>query len=475
MMFGVGALGTAPFGSLGGIIFGPFESYARSPYSAYTGMWGVYLTPPLTDYSADMRIAPSFPNGTVFSWTIGADTPARTNGFLHVDFGNYDDSPGVITPRQVYTITSLAVAMNWTFSGDDSTGLLGECWLSDESAPSGSFDKNFEVGVLPKISASAQTYVAGLTSVGSGYTDSNGIDWQVVIDTSLTPPDIIAYRSGYASFVGTFDMVAYFAYLVAEKQITGNEWFNGFGFGPEPYAGSGSVTVNTYAITYAGAARVPWTITDLAATAQSDSEVLLTFTPAPGASNHQYQVDGGAWTACADNSGSQAVSGLSAATAYTFAVRGVNGTGAGDASNTASVTTQTAGASNILNAANWSGGGYSGMSISGGSLEWLNAVGYDGFSQSGLAPVAAKYYELTYTVSGYAKGSLRPFLNGGTMVNGAIRSANGTYVERLLAATGNNALYFQSETDGTNTNTFNIAEGGITLVGPYDTATVGGS
>lgn len=90
---------------------------------------------------------------------------------------------------------------------------------------------------------------------------------------------------------------------------------------------------------HGGIPTVPATVTDLRATAASDTEVLLEFTPAGGASSYQYRVDGGSWVTTSDNSGTQLVTGLTAATEYDFEVRGVNVIGNGAASNVATVTT----------------------------------------------------------------------------------------------------------------------------------------
>lgn len=85
---------------------------------------------------------------------------------------------------------------------------------------------------------------------------------------------------------------------------------------------------------------LPGDIVDLTATAQSDTEVLLTWTPASDATSHQYRVDGGSWTACDDNTGAQLVTGLTPQTLYAFEVRGVNADGNGPASNTDTATTE---------------------------------------------------------------------------------------------------------------------------------------
>jgi hypothetical protein len=87
---------------------------------------------------------------------------------------------------------------------------------------------------------------------------------------------------------------------------------------------------------------LPGDISDLTATAQSDTEVLLGFTPADDADSHEYRIDGGSAVECDDNSGAQTITGLTAETEYDFEVRGVNGDGNGDWSNIATETTEAA-------------------------------------------------------------------------------------------------------------------------------------
>lgn len=115
----------------------------------------------------------------------------------------------------------------------------------------------------------------------------------------------------------------------------------------------------------------------------------------------------------------------------------------------------------------WVGFGYSGKTISGGKANFAASPAYDGFIQSGVPFTAGKYYEVTFTVSGRTSGNVYPFLTGGTQRNGTIRSADGTYTERLLVNSGNNAFNFQMETGGT------LSVDDITVTGPFNSPTVG--
>lgn len=243
-------------------LIGNFQSYSASLYQAYLGMWSEFLPTidqPVLAVSDLLVYSATFPAQTTISWDV---TPSSSwggvNGYLAVAYGNYDDSAGTITPKQVKNITTLQLNVNWTFSGTDTqSGLLSECWLTTTShatggtSPSDGGDAVAEVGFLPKVSPSAQSYVAGLPSVGGGsFTDSLGVTWNVKYDSSLTPTYYIAYLPSYASHQGVFDFKSYFTFLTTSSKITGNEYFNGAAFGVEPKSGAGSLLISSYTPTY---------------------------------------------------------------------------------------------------------------------------------------------------------------------------------------------------------------------------------
>lgn len=240
---------TGPF-----TITGNDQIYAKGVYSAYTGMWGHSL--PQNDQlvaESSMLIDPAtFPIGTKFTWDVDQDPDwIGVNGYLFLAYGNYDSSPGIITSRQVKNIAQLSLDVEWTFEGDEASGLLSECWLSSASAPSGSLDKTHEIAFFPKCSPDASAWLATLPTVGTGSFVSNGVTWNVAESTSATgQPYLIAYRPGYASSQGALPYKDYLAFLTASGKITGNEWFNGVAFGVEPFNGAGSLTITKFAPTY---------------------------------------------------------------------------------------------------------------------------------------------------------------------------------------------------------------------------------
>lgn len=235
----------------GRIINGNFQGYAKGQYAAWTGMWGHYLAQNDTlQATSSMRVQPAyFPAATRFTWDVTPDPDwTGVNGFLHVSYGNYDDSPGTITPRQVQSITDLTVDIDWTFTGDNGSGLLAECWLSPVATPSGSPGRLHEIGFFPKTSPTAAAWLSGLPAVGAGsFVDSNGVTWNVRAENTY----YVAYPPGYGEFRGVLPFDDYLAFLLAAGKIGATEWFNGLAFGVEPHHGAGSLTIDRFTPTYA--------------------------------------------------------------------------------------------------------------------------------------------------------------------------------------------------------------------------------
>lgn len=125
----------------------------------------------------------------------------------------------------------------------------------------------------------------------------------------------------------------------------------------------------------------------------------------------------------------------------------------------------------FASSASWNGVGTGGMTVSSGKANYASTPAFNGIYQTGLTPTAGKYYEMTFTISNYTAGSLRgQMLNGTSAPVGAIRNANGTYTERLLMGTGNTWFQLQATAAGT---TLSVDD--VSVIGPYNTSTVGGA
>lgn len=131
----------------------------------------------------------------------------------------------------------------------------------------------------------------------------------------------------------------------------------------------------------------------------------------------------------------------------------------------------------FASSSNWNGAGSNGRTISGGTANFAAStnVSDGGFNQDVTGRmVASKYYELTWTISSRTAGDATPFIyNGSGQTNGAFRAADGTYTERLLAPSGAAPTQFGFKATAASPTTLKVDN--VSLIGPYDTSTIGGA
>lgn len=255
-------IGSAPAVTVGPsgttVVAGPFQGYTVSPYQLYLGMFGLNFTPsghvPTTAQCNAFVNTGTFPAGTTLTWnTIPSSTFNAINGYLNIAYGNYDGGSVSITPKQIKNITTLTANVGWTYTGS-AQDLLCECFLTTTSHASGTLtDSIFEIGFLVKNSSASETFTNGLTPVGTGsFTDVNGVIWVVGQGTSGAGsfPFVVASRVGYSDHYGALDFKSLFSFLTTSGVTTGNEWMNGLAFGVETLLGEGSLTYNSFTVTY---------------------------------------------------------------------------------------------------------------------------------------------------------------------------------------------------------------------------------
>lgn len=131
----------------------------------------------------------------------------------------------------------------------------------------------------------------------------------------------------------------------------------------------------------------------------------------------------------------------------------------------------------FASSSNWNGAGSNGRTISGGTANFTNStnVSDGGFNQNVTGKmVASKYYELTWTILNRTAGDVTAFIyNGSGQTNGTFKAANGTYQERILAPSGAAPTQFGFLATAGSPTTLSVDN--VSLVGPYDTSTVGGA
>jgi Putative peptidoglycan binding domain len=335
------AVSTPPVVTDHGILFTNDQFYTQGSYSSYPGMWYLFIDPTLglghtavegVDFQSSIRVFTStFPNNTILYDRVPNFPPtmAGVYGFLHVAYGNYDgDAQQVpVTPLQVYTLTNFTNDINWTTTGTTSN-LLNEFYLTSSSGNSAA--KLFEIGEFPNVPSTTLNYVTNLTTSKGTFVDPGGRSWSVVYGSGAVPY-ISFYPTNLQNVNGTVYWKDMLGYLISQGLITGNEWINGVSIGIEPYTGAATTTINTFNVNFTGAARVPWTITDLSAAAVSTTTAQLTFNTGAGATSYLYSVNGLGTTTLPTNkiittNGGDVV-----------LVQGVNSTGSSGWSNAATV------------------------------------------------------------------------------------------------------------------------------------------
>lgn len=83
-------------------------------------------------------------------------------------------------------------------------------------------------------------------------------------------------------------------------------------------------------------------------------------------------------------------------------------------------------------------------SIAGGVASHSSGVSSSLYQETTIALESGESYEVTFTLANYVGGNITPYLSGGTGTAGTARSANGTYVETIVAGTGNTLLDFRA-------------------------------
>lgn len=206
------------------------------------------------NYTNSMSILPpAFPNNTVISWRWPPNSPVGPCGvgvwaFLQVGYGNYAGGSFMqVTAQQVKNITTLVQNYNIRVGGAniDNFDIIDDFFLTSASGGGGNL---FEIEIFLHPNTQAKALFNSATPVGSIV--SGGITWSVAV-VSASPPDILLIKSDQTDVLSaSIDIKAMFSYLVAQGQITGNEWYNGHGLGAEPAQSGGTLTIDQFSVVY---------------------------------------------------------------------------------------------------------------------------------------------------------------------------------------------------------------------------------
>ena len=227
------------------------QAYAASSYLAYLAPFGKGALVQGLDYTESMTLSrAAFPNGVhIESNWPAASVIKGVRNFLAVDFGDYNNTvvPDPIVSQHIKDITTLNEAHDLTVGGSiDGFDVIDDLFLTQGVGSRTTHQVEIEVFLhTPGYSAA---YVHSGSRIGSF--DAGGVTWTVSFIRGAVP-DILFMPSNQADVPsGTVDLLGMLSYLVSVGRLTGNEYFNGMALGLETGQGRGSLTINSFAVTY---------------------------------------------------------------------------------------------------------------------------------------------------------------------------------------------------------------------------------
>jgi len=232
--------------------YGDHELFTRGPYTAFMDPYNRGKFVAGVDFSQSFEVDPAqFPNGTRLKWDWPVREPKNVLGFLQVGgFGDYFNTvPKVpVPPRRVNEIDVLAASHKLQHSGTENGYDVIYDWFLT-ATPHGGDTHLFEVEVFVHTPQYSMKYFR--RSIPIGRFESAGVTWNVAIDRKTSPPDILFVPAdGKDLSEASIDLKAMHSYLVSQKILTGNEYYNGHSLGVEPAQGSGSLFVESVRVEY---------------------------------------------------------------------------------------------------------------------------------------------------------------------------------------------------------------------------------
>ncbi len=252
-LLGAAALGPKEAaGAPATITLGDHQNYTIGPYLAYLGPWNKGRLVYGKDYTESLTVRPAtFPNATSIVWRWPRTPPAEHGvyNFLHIAFGNYNNTvvQTPIAPKKVSAIKTLIQTHDLTLTGElEGYDVITDFFLT--RAPGDSKTQAFEIEVFLHTPPYSADFVRSGRQIG--VFREAGRAWTVALIARPTPIILFApARSGEVK-AGTIDLAAMLRYLIAQKVLTGEEYFNGLGLGVEVRQGAGAATINAFSVVY---------------------------------------------------------------------------------------------------------------------------------------------------------------------------------------------------------------------------------
>lgn len=257
------------------------QGYTAGPYGAFPAMWYKGIDPTFNEgdeFTCSIVLEPEdFPSNVEINWSVPGTPPASAGvyGYLAVYLGNYDGGrpPTATTPWQVGNLTSFTETFALTIPASGTNFIvLNEFYLTNASGAEN--DKAFEIAHWLHAPSATIAYFDAATQIGT-FTDPQSRVWDVAnFGPNPMGADYIVFlldsRANLLS--GTIDKKAALDWLVTQGVIQNHLWINGTAIGIEPVTGSGSATLNSYSVDFAGSgAEIPMAV-DLITNGDFDTE-----------------------------------------------------------------------------------------------------------------------------------------------------------------------------------------------------------
>jgi hypothetical protein len=239
-----------------------YQYYSSGPYQAYVSPWGKGALVLGKDYNETISLnMATFPNNVVFaaSWPNTAPTSSGVYNFNSITYGNFCGAAPKqsVAAKRIKDITTLTRTHDFSLSGNlQGFDVIDDIMVSaiGTNACNVARSSMREIEIFYHSPPSAINYAKYVTKIGT--VTISGISWDVSMDTGWS--DVLFIPTNHQDVTSaTIDMKAVFTYLISQKVkingvtqqiLTGEEYFNGFGFGNEVTLGSGSMKVNSFMV-----------------------------------------------------------------------------------------------------------------------------------------------------------------------------------------------------------------------------------
>jgi hypothetical protein len=227
------------------------------PYWAMNSTWNSNGLVNGTDFTQSLTMDnPNSPNiDTTITWNW-PNTPAGYNvysmpGVFYGTYGGFTAPTQNITAEQIDNIKTLTLSANITMSGQtDQYDTIYDMYLTSKP-DGGDSTATHEIEVITHTPSYYQQYIATLPQ--QHFTDPNGMQWTIAEAPGSNPPIVLLVPSDFRDLTNTtIDFKALLQAAVSHGVISGNEYFDGLGFGNEPREGSGSMTIHSLSVNYDG-------------------------------------------------------------------------------------------------------------------------------------------------------------------------------------------------------------------------------